>query len=210
MVAWSVGMQLRCDEERGQEEEALRIATERKWATAAYKRRISLLQRRRAFYEKIQQALEAGYVIVPNFEMNVFAIRTDASKPKQTTSTRSWEEFRQQPRMLAAGEGDYVNPLPEVFQKQVGQGEHTSVVYFPESFEDVDFPIALAKPALMERTAEAMAMKVFDEIGVAVDAGSRIARGKGDPIILGRIRNPRENRPALTFFLAWYFDPTNI
>jgi hypothetical protein len=67
----------------------------------------------------------------------------------------------------------------------------------------------LAKPALMQRTATAMAQKLFDEIGVAVDS-SFSGRTSGDPILLGRIRNPRRGRPDMTFFIGWYFDPSQL
>lgn len=73
----------------------------------------------------------------------------------------------------------------------------------------LNFPLALAKPVLMERAAAAMGRKLFDEIGVAVDTQWR-GRRSGDPIILGRIRNPRRGRPDITFFVGWYFDPTNL
>jgi len=63
----------------------------------------------------------------------------------------------------------------------------------------------IAKPALMSKTAEAMALKIFDEIGVAVDTKGR----KSDPVIIGRIKNPRQ-RPDLSFFIGWFFNPADL
>lgn len=50
----------------------------------------------------------------------------------------------------------------------------------------------MAKPALMTAAGNAMTAKVFDEIGVAVDS----------------IRNP--SGPDVSFYLGWYFDPSEL
>ena len=48
-----------------------------------------------------------------------------------------------------------------------------------------------------------------DEIGVAEDSWTG-GTGKPDPIIIGRLRNPRRNAPAISFFVGWYFDPSHL
>jgi hypothetical protein len=213
MIDWARAKQLECDRELSEERANLSIAEDRKWATAAFKRRISMLEKRRVFYEKIEIALNAGYVIVPNFEMDIFAIRTVAYTPRGGVRSGSFNNFDQEAQRLPAGEGEYRNPKPVVLEEREKvkdeKGERTLVTQWPSEFQDVDFPIALAKPVLMSRTAEAMAAKVFDEVGVARDTQWRGSR-RGDPIILGRIRNPRPNRPDMTFFVGWFFDPTNV
>jgi hypothetical protein len=60
----------------------------------------------------------------------------------------------------------------------------------------------------MQRTAQAMALKVFDEIGVATDTVRGRSGTRGDPVLIGRILNPNPNKPALSVFLGWYFDPS--
>lgn len=215
MIGWAQVRVATVEAEKRAEEESLAVAKERKWATAAFVRRISIMDKRIVFYRKIEAALQAGYVIVPNFEMTVFAIRTKAKAPRQTTSDRSWRNtFTQPAQQLPEGEGEYQNPQPQVFQRTDesvnAKGEKKSVtVFWPDDeFKDIEFPIALAKPALMTKTAEAMARRVFDEVGVAVDRSNRTRRG--DPIVLGRIVNPRKGASSLTFFIGWYFDPTNL
>lgn len=219
MIDWAKEMQSRVAVEKAGEEENLRIAEERKWATTHFKKRIAGLVRQGIFYEKIEAALRAGYVIVPNFEMTVFGIRTTADSPRSVVQENSWARnatsFEQQSQRLPAGEGEWKNPLPTVHTEQQTTTNEKGVkstthLQWAEEFRDFDFPIALAKPVLMNRTAEAMALKVFDEVGVAVDTMSKW-RGnrRGDPFILGRIRNPRQ-RADITFFIGWYFDPTNL
>lgn len=218
MIEWARGKQLQCDAEKAEQQEALTVAEERKWATAAFKTRIKMLDRRRIFYEKIEIALLAGYVIVPNFAMTVFAIRTKDAAPRGGVRTPTWRnQFVQTPQLLKAGEGEYQNPVPKVLgskhEEPDGKGGVKTVkVEWPaDEFEDLDFPIALAKPVLMSRTAAVMADKLFDEIGVAVDTQERGGTGRrGDPILLGRLRNPRPARPDISFFIGWYFDPSRI
>jgi hypothetical protein len=216
MIAWAKARIEKVDVDLQVEEGARDAAIEHKFVAAPFDRRIKALVRSRTFYEKILAAVEAGFVIVPNFAMNVFAIRTKAAKPRSTTSTWNHERFQQSAQQLPQGEGEYRNPLPVVYQRPEtrddGKGGTKSVmVYNPEEFrDDVEFPIALARPELMSRTGQAMALKLFDEIGVAVDSGSRVGGGRGDPIVIGRLLNPRPNAPALSFFIGWYFDPSRL
>lgn len=219
MIDWAREMQSRVRVEKASEEENLRIASDRKWATTHFKNRIGTLDKRLTFYGKIEQALLAGYVIVPNFEMTVFAIRTKAETPRQEAQVTTWSPnrataFEQTSQILPAGEGDWQNPIPDIHTeksvtKNSSGSEVKQFVQWAEEFCEVEFPIALAKPVLMSRTAEAMAAKVFDEIGVARDTFSSRGARRGDPFILGRIRNSRK-APDITFFIGWYFDPTNL
>jgi hypothetical protein len=216
MIEWARLQLQKCEAEKSEESENLRVASERKWATAPFKKRIGLLDRRITFYQKIRTALELGFVIVPNFEMTVFAIRTNATKPHGTRVERSWgkEPFTQEAKSLPEGEGEYQNPSPEIRSDPRAttdaKGNNITVWdQWPTGFAEIEFPIALAKPVLMNATSQAMAAKVFDEVGVAVDTRWRGSR-RGDPIILGRIRQPRANHPDMTFFIGWYFDPSRI
>lgn len=219
MIEWAKEQQSKCDVEKAGEEENLRIAEERKWSTTHFKKRITALARRRVFFEKIELALHAGYVIVPNFEMTVFAIRTAAETPRVARSSTSWGSLSgPASQQLPAGEGDYKNPDVDTFRVDEkvpdGKGGTREQVrrWTSDEFKELDFPIALAKPVLMTKTAEAMAARIFDEVGVAVDtarSGGWRGNRRGDPFILGRIRNPQK-RADVTFFIGWYFDPTNL
>ena len=212
MVQWAKDKQQECTEEVSEVQTLLDIAIAKGWAFAPYTKRLNMLKRRVQFYAKVEAALHAGYVLVPNFQMTVFAIRTDSSEPKNENSDSRWERFEQSAKLLPIGEGTYVNPFPatlqteEQVQNASGQGTHTVVTKWLTEFRSIEFPLELAKPMLMEQTSQAMSGRVFDEIGVAVDTMGR----RADPIILGRIRNPKRNGIHVSFFIAWYFDPSRI
>lgn len=213
MIEWAKVMQDRTATELKEEQAVMDVAVKNHWATKRHANACARLEKRIQFYQKIEQALLAGYVLVPNFDMNVFAIRTTAKTPRGQATTSHWQRFIQAPMLLPQGKGEYRNPSPTVLQQthDVPDGKggtKKETMVWPTVFEDVEFPVALAKPVLMERTGEAMRSLIFDEIGVAQDTWR--SGVKADPIVLGRIRNPRTNRPAVTFFIGWYFDPTRL
>lgn len=196
-----------------EEQDVMDVAVKNHWATKRHAAKCAVLEKRLTFYSKIEAALLAGYVLVPNFDMNVFAIRTTARTPRGQQTTAHWQRFLQNPQLLPIGKGEYKNPEPSARQlthkvPDGKGGQKDETVYWPDEFTDVQFPMVLAKPMLMQRTGEAMRSLIFDEIGIAQDTwrgGSR-----ADPMVLGRIRNPRTGRPAVTFFIGWYFDPTRL
>lgn len=189
------------------ESAALDAAARSGFTTAPFERRINALAKQSIFYEKIQAGVEAGYVIVPNFDMDVFAIRTTAKSPRQTIRTGRWNRFVEPAKLLEPGDGSYVNPMPRIVTHESpdADGKVHPTQRPDDEFLELEFPIALARPEIITRAGEAMARKLFDEIGFAQDS---TARRNGDPILLGRLLNPRKNRPAVTFFLGWYFDPS--
>jgi hypothetical protein len=83
-------------------------------------------------------------------------------------------------------------------------------------FEDVEFPLEIAKPELMRITSQAMALKFFDEIGVLrIRSDDAAAPRKADPVILGRIIYPikqgwASERRRLTFYIGWYIDTATL
>jgi hypothetical protein len=215
MIEWAQQQIARCRAEQKEEKDAFTIAKAQGWAHERFRRRVAAFDQRITFYEKIEQALRAGYVIVPNLQMTVFAIRTEAKTPRGNARSGRYNTFTQSPQLLAAGDGRYVDPNPFVHTEESTRlaekgGVVTEITQWPTGLDDeIPFPIALAKPELMERTAEAMGRLLFDEIGVAEDTWNG-GTGKPDPIILGRLRNPRRNAPAISFFIGWYFDPSRL
>jgi hypothetical protein len=214
MLAWSQQQQAACSAELGEEQQALEIATTRKWATARHRKNVRELERRVQFYRKIELAVEAGYVIVPNLAMDVFAVRTDIDRPRgsQSTESKHWlPDLTQQAKLLPAGTGEYRNPEPAreiTTDVTTVQGKEVArYIHEATDFAEIDFPFALAKPALMAEVSDAMRERIFDEIGVAVDQGMS---GRGDPVLIGRILNPRRGRPAISFFLGWFFDVSRL
>lgn len=212
MIEWSLSAQRQVSLELEEERSSLEIASKRKWATKPFAARISRLEKRTEFYRKIELALRAGYVLVPNFEMTAFAIRTDAKTPRGGTRSGRWNNFVQSAKLLPAGEGRYIDPNPFIETNTDivpdGKGGTKEVVtQRPTNLDDeISFPLAIARPMLMTRAGEAMALKIFDEVGVAVDTRRR--GGRGDPILMGYIGNPRDSRPGVSFFLGWSFDPS--
>lgn len=86
-----------------------------------------------------------------------------------------------------------MSPDPVVYKRKEQENDKDGkprevITYYPKEWRDIiDFPVALAKPDVMEAAQAAMALRLFDEMGVAHDAnGAR----RGDPMILGRFRNP--------------------
>lgn len=192
-----------------EEMDAREIARRNKWATKRHDRKIKEYGKRILFFQKIDAALEAGFVIVPNFGMDIFAIRTDRDRPaRNEVNGSSWGVSAQSARVLPVGEGEYRNPQTDVDTDEYRSADGKEISrksYAVGGWAAVDFPFALAKPALMDRTAEAMALKCFDEIGVVHDSGVV----KGDPYIIGRIKNPGK-RPSISFFIGWFFDPSAL
>jgi hypothetical protein len=192
---------------REQYELALRAG----WTALAWKRQFQRAEKRVEFYRKIKLALEAGYYIVPPFPINVFAIRTNRKTPDKMTSTDSWSSHRQSPRILPAGEGDYVSSIPQVHQRTIPmEGKPQGAKeYFAKHFLPVDFPFKLAKPAVLSETAKAMALKVFDQMGVMPD----MAR-TADPVVCGQILLAPEYshgpQRSVTFFVAWWLDTKTL
>ena len=61
----------------------------------------------------------------------------------------------------------------------------------------------------MDATAAAMAMKIFDRIGVVPQ--TRRKGYRGDPIVLGQItRKEGWQTKTASFLIAWYLDPRTL
>ena len=62
-------------------EDGLDAAVRNGWRTKPLEHSLGLLKKQREFYHKIAAAVRLGYVIVPNFPADVFAIRTTRRAP---------------------------------------------------------------------------------------------------------------------------------
>lgn len=197
-------------------QKAIAIAVERKWKVAQLKARLALSQKRVVFYTKIKAALSEGYYIVPNFDCSIFAIRTDRDSPATYRKESKWNRnHKQSARMLPPGEGRYVSPDPLLhhgeYQDKNAKGELvTKHRWWPVEFQEVEFPFDLTKPAVMEPAAQAMATKIFDLVGVARHTVQGYHTKRGDPIIIGIIKNPAPSKPAVSFFITWAFDLSSL
>ena len=198
------------------------IARKAKWRSAPLKAAADKIERRMRFYRKVKQALEAGYVIVPNFPCDVFAIRTRRHEPKQIMSHSLWRVPEQHGEALEPGAGHYENPLTgmaelrEVIPATGDRPKREESTWWPTEFEEMEFPVRLAHPEVLSATAKAMALRLFDEIavvpGTSINPGRR--QGRGDPMILGRFIDPTRgyvtDRKRVTFFIAWWLRETDL
>lgn len=187
---------------------AFQQAVTRKWKSTTLKRHSEIAAKRVTFYEKIMAALKEGFYIVPNFPVTCFAIRTAKGKPLALCDTSHWSNKEQRAESLPPGEGEHQNPFPVIFQRDISNQQQKAegkkvMQYFAEKWDEFEFPVQMAKPHIMEATSRAMALKLFDDFGVLP------GHTKADPIVVGRIKDPRSlrcNPRFVTFIIAWHLD----
>lgn len=184
-------------------------AKSHKWATRTLKKHADLSSMRVVYYEKMLAALESGFVIVPNFPIALFAIRTERKSPvgnPQNSYQWSVPDYEQSGEFLPIGAGEYQNPLPEVFSEGPflveGKTEERFNSY-PIAWRKLEFPVSMAKVEIMRSTEEAMKLKIFDQFGILPET-SRAGKKKVDPLIVGQLNDPRGR--VVTFMIAWHLD----
>lgn len=189
-----------------------------KWNCAPLRNALSREKQRRVFYEKVQMALEAGFYIVPNFPCDVFAVRTSRRAMGLGQGTSRWQADgnapAQQSEALPIGDGAYQNPNP-VIQRSTGT-EDGKTTYFAEvvGYDGMEFPFTFAKPEVLSATADALSLKLFDELGVLPGR-----KKKADPMVIGRIVRPwqrkrwnseQNQQRHLSFLVVWWLDTNTI
>lgn len=215
LVAWA---DRKMEEARRQfldADENVNIATKNKWKVSGLKRMRKIAQERYEYYEKMKAALEAGYVIIPNMEMDVFAIRTTKKGPSGNIVTgrrrdqHDGSDFVQDTDRPALGEGKNVSDVP-VVAKEAVRGpdqdgkEVTLIDTWADEFGEIDFPFKWAKPQVLDATAKAVAMKCFDRLGVVPGRQAR----KQDPMVIGQIvfrgSGGRWQEKTVSFLVTWW------
>jgi hypothetical protein len=182
-------------------------AKKMKWKDAPLRNLWRNASKRLVYYEKVKAALGAGYYIVPNFDVRFFAIRTNKNTPKDQWTVFSWNaaEHKKEAQELPIGEGEYQNPFPVVYEKSVGEGDSKKKYSRAERWDQMEFPIMMAKPDVMEATSRAMALKIFDRIGVFPNFR------KEDPVIIGQVfRKVGYTTKIVSFMIAWHLDTRMI
>lgn len=164
--------------------------------------------RRIRFYEKVKAALEAGFYIIPPFNIQLFAVRTDRATPDEASDNRWVRE--QTGRSLPVGEGSYENPnvtrsvMRTDVKKNADGTERKVTIYRNDNWPSgIDMPIRALKPQIIEATGRALELKIFDALGIAP------AYRAADPIIAGQIKRP-DGKGVLTFFVAWWLDESDL
>jgi hypothetical protein len=207
LYGWCIAKLGELDEERVEQEALLAAAQKGRFKVSAVERMLHRTQQRVIFYEKIKLALERGYFVVPNMPIQTLAVRTRLKTPAGQAVSNHWADFIQRGQSLAPGLGEYQDPNPvvqrDIDQEKNSKGELTTIrTSYPTAWRDLEFPIELASPALLETANRALQEKLFDELGFVRDE-NRSQGNKSDPILVGRIRNPMPRRLDVTFFLGW-------
>ena len=183
--------------------------------TAGFKLRgvqdaISRTNKRVLYYEKLKAAVEAGYVIVPNFPVALFAVRVQRDKQREATDDYSRSsKFEAKPELLPAGEGRYVDERVFTTSEQYEEKGYndkmvTKTRYTSADYDVVDFPVSVVKPSILAATQQAMALKLFDQMGIVRNESGN------DPIVVGQLLDPRGNGRRVTFFVAWWLDTASL
>jgi len=198
MIAWCDRKIVTIQNEARELSEAAAHAKKNKWKWQTLQRHAEMAEKRVTFYQKFKAALEAGYSVVPNFPVELFAIRTKSKKPKEVLlllflrSSRA-HDFSQEAKVLPAGEGEYKNPQPVIrtddSKKQEVQRQgykETIQPFWAADWDELEFPANMARLHVMDATKQAMDKKIFDEIGMFPADRKR----NPDPVIIGRIIDP--------------------
>lgn len=199
--------------------ENFRQAKKMKWRHQSWQRVASTLVRRMIYYTKIKAAVKAGYLVVPNFPVEVMAVRVDRERPAHETGKYPTQINEAKADLsLPPGVGRYVDEMIPTYDSSYrthptpdGKSETIQRVTTAGRYATPDFPATLVKPIVMEATERAMSLKLFDRIGLVNQGGGGMspARRRSDPIVVGQIlnggtRHPQDNR--VTFFIAWWLD----
>lgn len=189
-------------------EENIRIAEQGNMKTGAWKSVLARTRRLFNYYEKLKIAVREGYVIIPDLQATTIAVRVDKAKPGGAETNSLWRAQTALPQAhLPAGAGRYVDDENHVDHWTVTKKNHAGNDYQADRYaatdfdEEIDFPMLVVKPIVLEATQKAMALSVFDRIGVV---GAR----RKDPLVIGEILGP--NGKKQVFFIAWWLDPETL
>lgn len=215
-VAWATGKLAETTTQLTEAEANIEEAKTSGWKISGFQSAASILRNKVRFYEKMKAALEEGYVIIPNFPIDIFAIRTAREIPvhnyELTTSRWMSNTFpRQKSDRAALGAGEYHAEDAVVRERKIDtkndKGEAV-VKYerFTDEFQDVDFPIKGVRPVIVSETSRALALKIFDEVGILPER-----RQKADPMVIGQIvykRGWQEKR--VSFLITWWLRESDL
>lgn len=198
-------------------DEALTQAKKQRWHTVAIRNAATRELATITYYEKIVAALSAGYMLFPPVpNADVIAIRTSNPSTNKFEDRDRWGSpqgtvFTVEGNPPALGEGQYYNPVPgwTLLRTYKTEKDTERKEWQSMDLQEPHFPLAMAKPEIIEATNAAMELKVFDEIRMFPFE----RRGKGDPCLLGSIVEKKRKHltPRRQFFLiSWRIDAKDI
>lgn len=214
LVGWCRDKIVALGRELREQRENLRQAKTMKWRHSAWATAVRKTKARMIYFAKIKAAVAEGYLIVPNFDVEVIAVRVQRHSPVSETDVEVAT-----PELLPPGSGRYVddeligyNQKREYTRSDGTKGSATD--FHPTEYDDIiDFPAGLVKPIVMQAAERAMTHKIFDRLGIV-----RKSR-RSDPLVVGQIIDPtmgnkygqlRNNPKCVTFFIAWWLDPETL
>lgn len=174
---------------------ALNEARRYGWATGALTSARNRLVGDETYYNKILAAVEAGHTIIPEFPIEVFAVRRgEREKYQQQTFQRvvsaqdTWLGHAAVPDCAPAGAGEYRNPEPDTYVNTIenrapGAQERNEPRYYSTVERSgyprgsIVVPSNVARSVIMKSIAGVMAEKVFDQIGVCLPV-QKAAKGR--------------------------------
>jgi len=222
LIGWAEGKLAKLRGEAAEAKVNSELAHSRKWKVAPFRKVQKVAEDRVGYYERLKAALEAGYTIVPDMPADTFAVRTSRQFPAHRTTHSEWRS-RSLPEAesdgSSVGKGRYVTPdmiYDHSEERKKLENGREEVTYYATSRaydDEFDFPIRLVKPQVLDDTSRAMALRIFDEIGV-LSAGSgrhKQSLKASDPIVVGRIvRNEGSKRIACAFLITWWVDSRDL
>lgn len=195
---------------------AIDTAMRNGWEKKALESALNKATHATTYYEKLLAAVQAGYTIIPNFPIALFAVRVKRQSPlfqKQVLANTGYypSVSDEKAQILPAGTGRYVSPQQLVQNAQhieMREGKEVRVrESYPVEHGEVEFPLIAARPLVMDAAAEAMALRLFDQIGIC-------AEQKGDPLIIGQIMLSRRSYGTPTrmasFLIAWHLNLNDL
>lgn len=212
---------------------ALNEARRNGWATGALTSARNRLVDDETYYNKILAAVEAGHTIIPEFPIEIFAVRRGTPDKRESftytgyeATGDSWLSNPIQSDCAPAGAGEYRNPEPEMDSRHYrnAQNEITNTVIIKTGrpVGPIMFPSATARSPIMRATAAAMKDKVFDQVGVCLPvekaSKGRVIRSQprrrqmnaavGDPLVIGQVlrKNEGGRQKCVSFIIAWYLN----
>lgn len=188
-------------------QESCEHAKKHKWKSSTIGAAARRARNQANYYDKALKAVEAGFLLIPPFPLNIFAVRTVKDVPPSKVVNYSLNIPDAQPSQnVPAGKGRYVNVRPfyesDTYKDEKGVEKNH---FWASRFDDeVAFPLEAMKPELMTRAKRAMMLNIFDEIGL-------VGQRRGDPILVGSILlKDGYHEKRMNFFLAWWLDKDSL
>lgn len=215
---------------------ALNEARRNGWNTTALTNARNRAVDDETFYNKILAAVEAGHTIIPDFPVDVFAVRLGVADKRSSQTFQGaisgGDTYLGKPissDCAPAGMGEFRNPQPATYVNRSenrapgaqDRGEprwYTRVTRTGEPVGPIVFPHFSARSRVMAATARAMEQKFFDQIAVCRPLGAiaetstrravTTATRTGDPLIIGQVLRKRigGQQKCVSFIIAWYLN----